>query len=780
MRALMPLATLVCLALAMPLLAPLVNGGAWWVPALVLMATATGVSAAYRLTGRNPAPVPLLQVLVMFLLLTPLFAAHTAPLGLIPTETSVGYLVQVFEQGVTGINDGTVPVAANSGVTFIIALTFAVFLIVADFLAVTARCAGMVGGLLLIFMAVPLVVDPDGLTLWQVLWCSAGYVALLAVETWMRRRAWGAPVPSPAPGDRVLAGVHRVGTVALTGAAAVLMAVTLPMAVPSLRTDAFYDLADGNHPGFGENVVQTTHPLVSMRRELGSDSGGTVLTYRTDTEAPDYLRTYVLDRFDGENWTMDPVDATDENVAGDDLPLPSGWPSEAPGGTTTTQVSLSSSTPRREFLPLPYWARSVDVSGQWHLDEDSHMVFTTGNPPTGLSFTVQSEQRIPSAEELEEAGSPSSSPTDHLDLPQGVDPAVQDLTDTLTEDAGSAYERAMAIQDHFSDFSYDLMPPEVPAGSDPLTHFLFEDQIGYCEQFAGAMALMARQADIPARVAVGYTQGERANGDRWVVTSGDAHAWPELYFEGSGWVRFEPTPSSGDGQGSASVPEHAAPSGGTGGDGDTDSPSPSPSPSESPSSPEEASEALEVPEEETPGAEEESASPESDEDLGAEAGGGTSTSGGPDLSWLAYAGGVLAALLLLALPALVRAWVRATRRSALSGAPGPAAHAAWREVRDTCVDLGLPWDLSESPRATAARLEMRDAAHWALWRLALAEESARYAPEPVEGGQLRQDLGTVRAALMASAGRSTRLRASALPRSLAPWRRPRPEPLPAT
>lgn len=770
MRALMPLATLVCLTSAMPLLAPLVSGSTWWVPAFVLMATAAGASALYRLTRRNPAPVPVLQVLLVFLLMTPLFAAHTAPMGMIPTEASSGYLVQVFEQGVAGIDNGTVPVTANSGVTFVIALTFALFLIVADFLAVTARCAGMVGGLLLILMAVPLVVDPGGLALWQALSCAAGYVALLAADTWMRRRTWGAPVPSPSPGDRVLAGVRRAGTAALAGAAAALMAVTLPMAVPSLRTDAFYDLADGNHPGFGENVVHTTHPLVSMRRELGSDSDSTVLTYRTDAEEPDYLRTYVLDRFDGENWTMDPVDASDEDVAGENLPLPAGWPGEAPGGTTTTQVSLSSSTPRQEFLPLPYWARSVDVSGQWHVDEDSHTVFTTGSPPTGLSFTVESNRHTPGAEELEEAGSPDSLPNGHLDLPQDVNPSVQDLTDSLTEDAGSAYERAMAIQDHFADFSYDLRPPEVPAGSDPLTHFLFEDRIGYCEQFAGAMALMARQADIPARVAVGYTQGERANGDRWVVTSGDAHAWPELYFEGSGWVRFEPTPSSGDGQGSASVPEHAGSSGGEDREEDTDSSSPSPSP------PEES----EVPEEETQEPDEQNATPEEDEDLGAEAGGGATAPGGPDLSWLTSVVGVLAVLLLLALPALVRAWVRSARRSALSGAPDRAAHAAWREVRDTCVDLGLPWDLSESPRATAARLELPVEARWALWRLALAEESARYAPEPAAAGRPWEDLRTVRAALTASAGRSARLWAMVLPRSLAPWKRPLPEPLPAT
>ncbi|MBE2997368.1 transglutaminase domain-containing protein [Nocardiopsis sp. HNM0947] len=771
----MPLVTLLCLVTALPLLAPLLSGDGWWVPALVLMAAASAVSALYRLSGWNAAPVPLLQALLVFLLLTPLFAAHTAPLGVIPNGESVGYLVQLFTQGTATINDSSVPVSANAGITLIIALTFVVFVMVADFLAVTARCAGMVGGLLLTLMAVPLVVDPAGLELWQALWCAAGYVALLAADTWTRRRAWGTPVPSPAPGDRVLAGVRRAGTAALAGAAAVLMAVTLPLAVPSLRTDAFYDLADGSHPGFGEDMVTTTHPLVSMRRELGSDSDSTVLTYRTDAEEPDYLRTYVLDRFDGENWTMDPVDATDDNTAGGDLPLPTGWSSEASGPTTTTQVSMSSSTPRPDFLPLPYWARSVDVSGQWHVDPDTHTVFTTGNPPTGLSFTVESNADDPTAEELADAGRPRSLASGHLDVPEDVDPQVQELTDRVTEDAGSPYEAAVALQDHFDDFTYSLQPPAVPEGNDPLAHFLFEDRIGYCEQFAGAMALMARQADIPARVAVGYTQGERTNGDRWVVSSADAHAWPELYFEGAGWVRFEPTPSGGSGQGSASVPEHADPSGEGGQDEGSPSPSPSPSPSESPS-PTDGPGA-----EETQGPDEESAAPDPEEDPGSEAaGGGSGSEGGPALSWLPYVGGFLVALALLALPALARSWVRAARRSALAGAPASAAHAAWREVRDTHVDLGLAWDLSESPRATAGRTQLPEEARWALWRLALAEEAARYAPDPVAGGQLREDLRTVRSALCASVGRGARMRAVLLPRSLAPWHRPRPEPLPAT
>src|SRR5699024_3484685 len=92
MRALLPLATLVCLLMSLPLLCTLVLRDGWWVPAVVLMVSVTAVSALYRLTGWNSAPVMPLQILAVLLLMTPMFAAHTAPLGIIPTGGSVTYL----------------------------------------------------------------------------------------------------------------------------------------------------------------------------------------------------------------------------------------------------------------------------------------------------------------------------------------------------------------------------------------------------------------------------------------------------------------------------------------------------------------------------------------------------------------------------------------------------------------------------------------------------------------------------------------------------------------
>ncbi|RKS09858.1 transglutaminase superfamily protein [Nocardiopsis sp. Huas11] len=769
----MPLATLACLLSAMPLLGSLILGP-WWVPAVVLMTVVTAVSALYRHTRWNVLPVPLLQLLAAAALITPMFAAGDALAGVLPTPASIARLGQTLQQGLNTIDTNAPPVAASAGMTLIVALVFVVFTITADFLAVTARCPGMVGGLLLALLAVPLVVDGEPVGWGAMAAAAAGFLGLLAADMWGRGREWGLFVPDDAREARVLGGLRRLAMTAVAATTAILLALALPAAVPSLRSDVFYDLVEGTYVRTGGENITTTHPLVSLQRELASASDRTVLTYRSTSEDPDYLRTFALDEFDGVNWTMTPVNASGDNEASGELPLPSGWSEPAPEETVTTRISIDSDTPRMNFLPLPYWVSSVEVPGEWYIDPETHMVFTTNSPTTGLNFTVESIDSRPSGDELAATGSPRSLGGGHLDLPRDLDPAIGQLTEQVTADAQTPYERAVAIQEYFTDgaFTYDLTPPAVPEGVDPLAHFLLTDQVGYCQQFAGAMAVMARQAGVPSRVAVGYTAGENIDGDRWSVTVGDAHAWPELYFEDVGWVRFEPTPASaGAGQGSATVPEYSSGGRAPG----TDPAEPREPGAEEPAPPEPS-----TPDDEPSESPQESESPQ-DEASAPMADGGDADTANAEASWPPIAGAVAGALLLLSLPALVRALVRWTRLSGLPGAaPAAGAHTAWRELRDTWLDLGGEWNLAESPRATAERLAGDDArTRAALWRLALAEESARYAPAPADGADLREDLRTARLGLLSAASRGARLRALFLPRSLVPWAVPRPAPRPA-
>ena len=119
----------------------------------------------------------------------------------------------------------------------------------------------------------------------------------------------------------------------------------------------------------------------------------------------------------------------------------------------------------------------------------------------------------------------------------------------------------MALQRWFTQsgkFTYSLNVNE-PNTAKALINFLTKDRRGYCQQFAFAMAVLARLLDIPSRVAVGYTAGSPIGHDRWDVRTSDAHAWPELYFPGAGWLRFEPTPAGTGGQATAVQPGYSLP-----------------------------------------------------------------------------------------------------------------------------------------------------------------------------------------------------------------------------
>jgi hypothetical protein len=103
----------------------------------------------------------------------------------------------------------------------------------------------------------------------------------------------------------------------------------------------------------------------------------------------------------------------------------------------------------------------------------------------------------------------------------------------------------LALEEWFrqrGDFVYDEQPPEVKGP--PLVGFVTRTRAGYCQQYAGAMAVMLRMLGVPARVAVGFTSGT-LDGKKWVVTNHEAHAWVEAWFAGIGWVPFDPTPGRG-------------------------------------------------------------------------------------------------------------------------------------------------------------------------------------------------------------------------------------------
>jgi hypothetical protein len=112
-------------------------------------------------------------------------------------------------------------------------------------------------------------------------------------------------------------------------------------------------------------------------------------------------------------------------------------------------------------------------------------------------------------------------------------------------DAATPYEAVLALESwfrHRGGFRYDESPPQ--ASGPPLIAFANRTKAGYCQHYAGAMALMLRMLGVPSRVAVGFSSGKLEDG-KWVVTDHDAHAWVEVWFAGEGWIPFDPTPGRG-------------------------------------------------------------------------------------------------------------------------------------------------------------------------------------------------------------------------------------------
>lgn len=128
--------------------------------------------------------------------------------------------------------------------------------------------------------------------------------------------------------------------------------------------------------------------------------------------------------------------------------------------------------------------------------------------------------------------------------PGEVPQRVRDLAREVTQSATNDAERAEMIQAEIERrCMYNTNVPATPSGSDPVDHFLFDAKEGYCDVFASAMVLMAREVGMPARYVVGYIVNDpnKVEGDMFQVYEKDSHAWCEIYFEGRGWVVYDPT-----------------------------------------------------------------------------------------------------------------------------------------------------------------------------------------------------------------------------------------------
>ncbi|MGP7996988.1 MAG: transglutaminaseTgpA domain-containing protein [Streptosporangiaceae bacterium] len=741
---------------------PVVAGWHWfWIG----IGAITSVAVAGALTRLRRLPVVLcaLAELAALLLYVNVQFASTRSVGrLLPTWASLDHLRVLASQGFQDAGRFASPAPAYPAILVLAVTGIGLIAVATDLIAVRLRRPAAAGLPLLVLFCVPLTTSAHQSAAGEMaVFClgMAGYLTMLAVDGRERLRLWGRLVTvwqreddattadRGTPNTKDLAAAGR--RIAL---AAVVIALFVPLLVPGL---AEHKLFSGSGPGGGpgDQAVELPNPLVQMNSDLRRSDASEVLSYRTADPDPDYLQVYVLSDLTAQNWTLGPT----PGLAVPDGKLPAvpglakGTPSSTEHTTVTLARGLTGSAQAASFLPLPYPARRVTVAGDWRADPGTLTMFS-GQSLSGLRYTVSSQEVDPADAQLEhDAGPMPASITGHyLSVPR-VFRGLTALADRITRGETSSYGQAVALQHWFADsgkFSYSLNVQE-PATPQALIQFLTRQRRGYCQQFAFAMAVLARLLGIPSRVAVGYTAGTPVGHDQWVVRTSDAHAWPELYFQGAGWLRFEPTPAGSAGQATANPPSYSLPpvlAPVTGQPGSTvpSSTIPQSGPTKARTGP--LGKLGDVPGE-----------------VGV---GGTTVTRHPAPIWLLP----VAALAVLALitPRVVRSARRRQRWRRTADDRG-RAEAAWAELLDDLTDYQVPWSRSVSPRALASQLAtaqpMAPDRREALTRIARAAERARYAREPADPAGLRADTEQVRQALAARATRRVRWRARLLPPS---------------
>jgi transglutaminase-like putative cysteine protease len=315
-----------------------------------------------------------------------------------------------------------------------------------------------------------------------------------------------------------------------TAAIALVIGLVVGPHLPGAHSLGLVGMRDGTPNGSSSRM--TVSPLVEIRNRLVDQSSTELFTVESDS--PSYWRLTSLGRFDGNIWSS----------LGRYQPA-SGQLSGAPQGADTRLFqrfairALSSI-----WLPAAYRPQRFEGPRGTRYDDDSSSLLTDKETSDGLSYGVLSRPPSVTAEQLARARPVDSSDdlAPYLALPDGFPDRVAHLASDVTFGAATPYDKARALQDWFrSSFTYDL---SVLAGHDDsaIERFLFVTRRGYCEQFAGSYAAMARSLGLPARVGVGFTSGARQGDGTFHVTGKEAQAWPEVYFPGSGWIPFEPTP----------------------------------------------------------------------------------------------------------------------------------------------------------------------------------------------------------------------------------------------
>ncbi|MGP4067006.1 transglutaminase TgpA family protein [Halobacillus sp. B29] len=315
--------------------------------------------------------------------------------------------------------------------------------------------------------------------------------------------------------------------------------------------------AGGAGPG-GSGVVQKVGYGENDSRLGGSFIQDDTRVFTAMADGERYWRIESKDTYTGKGWE-DTLEDPVQTVSPDNIPFQT-FTDEV---EVEEQQSLIELTSEADFQKLvyPYGVTSLDSYPEDYRlqihENTGEMDTLKGDSKAKLNRYVINYD-FPSFEydQLRESSTddPEEIKENYLQLPDSLPGRVRNLASQIVEEADNRYDKAKAVESYFSSNGFEYSTTDVPVpdeNEDYVNQFLFESQIGYCDNFSTSMVVMLRSEGIPARWVKGFTAGERIDAtdttytdglqNKYEITSGNAHSWVEVYFPDVGWVPFEPT-----------------------------------------------------------------------------------------------------------------------------------------------------------------------------------------------------------------------------------------------
>jgi len=535
-------AALATLSVGWPL-TTLLQEQSWLFNAVVAVALIALTGGLLRSLGVLPSLIVVCQLVMGVLTLCGMYLGGTLWLGF-PTADSSTQAIELLAEAGEVLREFAAPAPTTTGVAFLVVAVLVLTAVSVDALALTCAAPAIAGLPLVAAFFVSVSNNGNAMAPWFFLLTAALWMTMMAQQSDRLLARWPSADNQGFGARPRFGGTYRTlaQTLGVLGlGAAVVAAALLPHLPPTFFAEGLGRNPEANSRNTGAGQVSFTETM-DPGKDLANQSEAAVLEYTSTARLQQPLRVTATQEFDGQTWIA--PERNGAPITGSELPAAQGVAPEVIG--SPEEISVTVNNLRAPHLAIPPATTSLSLDEpSFDYDESVNAVLLDTPVDAYAALYADISAAAPFSPRGTNAADIGAAMPALLEVPSESRAAITSLGAQILDGESDPLEVGRLIQAHFrsSDYTYSLTlaPPVDAVSRDAITQFLASRQ-GYCVQFATSMVMIARSEGIPARMAVGFLPGEVQNDGSRKVRAKDAHTWPELYIDGRGWTRFEPTP----------------------------------------------------------------------------------------------------------------------------------------------------------------------------------------------------------------------------------------------